>query len=265
MTATWNPDLVSDELVSLTRALGEPARDLVILAEGNTSQRLPDGRVVVKTSGTGMRTATAADFAVVDVDELVALVRDPASTQADLSAALDAGEHDGRRRRASIETLIHVVPQLFSATEFVGHTHPTAVVGLLSSVHAATAYAHHVYSDEAVVVGRPLFLPYAQPGIDLGRGYLDGISDHWDRYGELPQLVLLGNHGIVVNAQTAASVEAVSLMAVKGARVRTAAYAAGGVVPLPAESVDTLLRRDDIADRRRALSTPPERADERHR
>ena len=55
MTVGWHPELVSDELVALTRSLGDPAKDLVILAEGNTSQRLADGRIAVKTSGANMQ------------------------------------------------------------------------------------------------------------------------------------------------------------------------------------------------------------------
>jgi rhamnose utilization protein RhaD (predicted bifunctional aldolase and dehydrogenase) len=254
MTAVWDPGVVSEDLLALTRSLGERSRDLVILAEGNTSQRLPDGRVAVKASGSSMRTATAEDFVVVDVDPLVELMSSPTATQADLTAALDAGEHGGRRRRASIETLVHVAAQAFAPTPFVGHTHPTAVVGLLASVHAATAWDRHVYSDEAVVVGRPLYVPYASPGIDLGRTYLEALRQHVDAHGELPTLVLLGNHGIVVNAPSAAGVEAVSEMAVKGALVRTAAYSVGGAAPLETSSVDTFFAREDIIERRARLA-----------
>jgi rhamnose utilization protein RhaD (predicted bifunctional aldolase and dehydrogenase) len=254
MTAVWDPGLVGEELVALTRSLGERSRALVILAEGNTSQRLPDGRVVVKASGSSMRTATVEDFVVVDVDPLLELMSSPTATQADLTAALDAGEHAGRRRRASIETLVHVAAQAFAPTPFVGHTHPTAVVGLLASVHAATAWHRHVYSDEAVVVGRPLYVPYATPGIDLGRVYLEALRQHVDAHGELPTLVLLGNHGIVVNAPTAAGVEAVSEMAVKGALVRTAAYSVGGVAPLETASVERFFAREDIIERRARLA-----------
>jgi rhamnose utilization protein RhaD (predicted bifunctional aldolase and dehydrogenase) len=253
VTAVWDPSLVGEELVALTRSLGERSRDLVILAEGNTSQRLPDGRVVVKASGSNMRTATAEDFVVVDVDPLVDLMSSPTATQADLTAALDAGEHAGRRRRASIETLVHMAAQAFAPTPFVGHTHPTAVVGLLASVHAATAWDRHVYSDEAVVIGRPLYVPYATPGIDLGRVYLEALRRHVDAHGELPTLVLLGNHGIVVNAPSAAGVEAASEMAVKGALVRTAAYSVGGVAPLETASVDKFFAREDIIERRARL------------
>jgi rhamnose utilization protein RhaD (predicted bifunctional aldolase and dehydrogenase) len=253
MTAVWDPGLVGAELVALTRSLGERSRDLVILAEGNTSQRLPDGRVVVKASGSNMRTATAEDFVVVDVDPLVELMRSPTATQADLTTALDAGEHAGRRRRASIETLVHVAAQAFAPTAFVGHTHPTAVVGLLASVHAATAWDHHVYSDEAVVIGRPLYVPYATPGIDLGRVYLEALRRHVDTHGELPTLVLLGNHGIVVNAPSPAGVEAGSEMAVKGALVRVAAYSVGGVAPLDMAAVDKFFAREDVIERRARL------------
>lgn len=255
MTAVWDPALVGEELVALTRALGEPGRDLVILAEGNTSQRLPDGRVLVKASGSAMRTATAEDFVVVDVDPLLELMRSPAATQADLTAALDAGEHEGRRRRASIETLVHVAAQAFAPTPFVGHTHPTAVVGLLASVHGPTAWDRHVYSDEAVVIGRPLYVPYATPGIDLGRVYLRALERHVDTHGELPTLVLLGNHGIVVNAPSAAGVEAASEMAVKGARVRATAYCVGGVTPLETSSVEKFFAREDVIERRARLGS----------
>jgi hypothetical protein len=74
-----------------------------------------------------------------------------------------------------------------------------------------------------------------------------------DTHGELPTLVLLGNHGIVVNAPSAAGVEAASEMAVKGALVRTAAYSVGGVVPLDTASVDKFFAREDIIERRARL------------
>jgi rhamnose utilization protein RhaD (predicted bifunctional aldolase and dehydrogenase) len=259
VTAVWDPSLVSPELLGLTHALGARELELVILAEGNTSARLPDGRVVVKASGSNMRTATAEDFVVVDVDPLVELMRSGTATQADLTAALDAGEHDGRRRRASIETLVHVAAQALAPTAFVGHTHPTAVVGLLASVHGPTAWDRHVYSDEAVVVGRPLYVPYATPGIDLGRIYLRALEEHVAASGELPTLVLLGNHGIVVNAPSPAGVLAASEMAVKGARVRATAYAVGGVAPLDPASVEKFFARADVVERRARLGggTPP--------
>ncbi len=225
-------------------------RDLVILAEGNTSQLLDDGRLVVKASGSRMRDVTADDFVVIDLPPLVDLITSPTSTQADLTAALDAGTVDGRRRRGSIEALVHVAVQAVRPVTFVGHTHPTAVIGLLASVHAETAFDYAAYSDEAVVIGRPLYVPYAQPGIDLGKLFHERLVRYVEQHGDLPQLVTLGNHGIVAIAPTAQGVDAISEMAVKAAQVRTMAYSVGGIAPLSNESVDKFFARDDIAERR---------------
>ncbi len=253
MTATFAPELVSDELVELTRSLGRPERDLVILAEGNTSELLDDGRLVVKASGSNMASATRTDFVTVDIEPLAELLQ-PGTTQAAVTEALDAGMVDGRRRRGSIEALVHVAVQAVAPVRFIGHTHPTAVLGLMASVHAADAYQHWVYSDEAVVVGRPLYVPYATPGVDLGLLFVTELRKYVDTAGDLPQLVLLGNHGIVAIAPTTAGVDGISAMAVKGAQVRTAAYAAGGVVPIPDGSVSKFFAREDIAERRGKLA-----------
>lgn len=254
MTCVHAPELVSGELIELTRALGRPERDLVILAEGNTSELLPDGRVVVKASGSNMASATAEDFVVVDVEPFVDLLRRKDSTQAELTELLDAGMHDGRRRRGSIEALVHVSVQAVAKARFVGHTHPTAVVGLLASTQAEAAYREWVYSDEAVVIGRPLYVPYASPGVGLGRVFHRSLLGYVDRYGQLPQLVLLGNHGIVALSPSAAGVDGISAMAVKGAQVRATAYAVGGVSPIPNESLSEFFAREDISERRGNLA-----------
>jgi rhamnose utilization protein RhaD (predicted bifunctional aldolase and dehydrogenase) len=125
---------------------------------------------------------------------------------------------------------------------------------LLASVRAEEAWARIVYSDEAVVIGRPLFVPYATPGIALGRVYATALRAYVDTHAALPQLVLLANHGIVAIAPTTAGVEAVSTMAVKGARVRTGAYAVGGVAPLSEADVEKFSTRDDIVERRANLA-----------
>ena len=251
MTTRHQPELVSPELLALTRELGRPERDLVILAEGNTSQRLADGRLVVKASGARMRDVTAEDFVTVDVEPLMELVTDPDATQGDLTAALVATGPDGTpRRRGSIETLVHAAVQAVAPVEYVGHTHPTEVIGLLSSTLAEESFKLAAYSDEAVVIGRPLFVPYAQPGIDLGRVYHRCLLEYAEREGVLPQLVLLANHGIVAIAPTAEGVDAISEMAVKAAAVRRIAYTVGGLVPLSEEAVAKFFARDDVAERR---------------
>jgi rhamnose utilization protein RhaD (predicted bifunctional aldolase and dehydrogenase) len=254
MATNWQPSLVTEDLINLTRTLGEPAKDLVILAEGNTSKLLVDGRLVVKASGVYMARADANDFVVTDVQPLIDLMDDPESTQEDLTTLLDAGEHDGVRRRGSIETLVHAAVQSVLPTAYVAHTHPTAVLGLLSSIHAETAFAEWVYSDEAVVIGIPLFVPYAAPGIALGRLFLERLRDYFAEHGELPSVVLLGNHGIVAIGGSADAVEAITLMTVKGARTRVQALSIGGVSGLGSEAVAHYFERTDMIERRKNLA-----------
>jgi len=254
MSWIWNPDLVSVDLQALTQSLGAREKDFVIIAEGNTSERLDDNQIVVKASGVKMASASAKDFVVCEVRPLIDLMDSHDATQDDLSALLDAGEHEGVRRRASIETLIHVAVQSLRPTRFVGHTHPTPLVSLLASVHQETAFDQFVYSDEAVVIGSTLYVPYAQPGIDLGRVFLNKLRDYFSQHKDLPSLILLGNHGIVALADTAQGVEAVTEMAYKGAQVRLQALAAGGVIPLSTEAVAKYFEREDMAERRHNLS-----------
>lgn len=254
MSTQWDPSRVSGELVELTNALGAPQRDLVILAEGNTSQRLPDGSIAVKASGTSMASAGAGDFVLADPRELVRILTDPEATQARLSTELDAGIHGGIRRRASIEAPLHAVVQVLGEAAFIAHTHPTDVVSVLASVHGPQAYEYSVYSDEAVVLGRPLYVPYAQPGIDLGRLFHHRLRVYLDSHGELPALVLLGNHGMVAIGATPQAVDGITAMAVKGARIRAGALAMGGVVPVPEESLTAFFDRSDILERRRLLA-----------
>jgi rhamnose utilization protein RhaD (predicted bifunctional aldolase and dehydrogenase) len=254
MASTWQPDLISDELIALTRTLGEPAKDLVILAEGNTSQRLDDGRIAVKASGAYMAAATRDDFVIAEIQPLIDLIDDPASTQEDLTTLLDAGEHDGARRRGSIETLVHAAVQSVHPTPWVAHTHPTALLGLLASVHAETAFAEWAYSDEAIVIGIPLFVPYAAPGIALGRIFLERLRAYAAEKGELPSVVLLGNHGMVAIGGSAEAVEAITLMTVKGARARVQALSIGGVQGLGSDAVEHYFERTDMAERRKKLA-----------
>ncbi|MCS5716071.1 class II aldolase/adducin family protein [Herbiconiux sp. CPCC 205716] len=254
MTTTWQPDLVSDELIALATSLGDPGKDLVILAEGNTSQRLDDGRIVIKASGAYMADTTREGFVVTDVEPLITLMDDPSAGQEDLTTLLDAGVHEGVRRRGSIETLVHAAVQSVRPAAFVAHTHPTPVVGLLASVHAESAFDEWVYSDEAVVIGRPLFVPYAAPGIDLGRVFLDRLRGYVAEHDVLPSSVLLGNHGMVAIADSGRAAEAITLMTVKGARVRLDALSVGGVRGLGDDTVSHYFERTDFIERRRNLA-----------
>jgi rhamnose utilization protein RhaD (predicted bifunctional aldolase and dehydrogenase) len=254
MTTQWNPSAISDDLLALTNRLGEPGLDLVILAEGNTSEAIGDDLIAVKSSGSYMSKATKDDFVTVTVSEVVDIIESPSGTQEQLTHVLDAGTQNGVRRRGSIETLVHASIRAFSPARFVAQSHPTPVISLLASIHAEDAFNSPAYSDEVVVIGTPLFVPYAPPGLALGRAFHERLRAHVDKHGSVPPLVLLANHGIVVTSGNAQGAEAISLMAVKAARVRLGAYSVGGVAGLDPEHVAAYWKREDFSERRDALS-----------
>ncbi len=78
--------------------------------------------------------------------------------------------------------------------------------------------------------------------------------------GEVPSLVLLGNHGIVAISQSVEGADAISAMAVKSARVRLGALQAGGIRGLGEDATRHYFARPDFVDRRAALSATAEAA-----
>jgi rhamnose utilization protein RhaD (predicted bifunctional aldolase and dehydrogenase) len=256
VTFTARPSDVPGELVELTRRLGDPAADLVVLAEGNTSTRLDGDRFAVKASGARMDAAEAEHFVVGELAELLAVLDGGAADQRTLTELLSAGG-----ARASIETLVHVAALAAGAT-WVAHTHPTAVVGLLAVAGAEELWAAPLFPDEAVVLGEPVWVPYAAPGLALGQAVHAAIRERCERDGVPPRLVLLGNHGIVALGATATEVETVTTMAVKAARVRGVALAAGTPAPLDRTHARELAGRPDEAARRTMLGRSPGRSPE---
>jgi rhamnose utilization protein RhaD (predicted bifunctional aldolase and dehydrogenase) len=248
-----------DQLLALTAEVGDPAKDYVILAEGNTSTRIDHGSMWVKASGVRLEHATGADaFVAVRLEPLMRALRgEDRVRDADLPHLLaDAriGEPPGDRR-PSIETFVHAICLELGAAEFVAHTHPTAVNRLLCARDAESLYRGVLFPDEAVVCGPvPLFVPFGEPGLPLGRIMLDRFQAFLDEHGAPPRLVLLANHGIVALGSTPAEVAAITAMAVKGARIRSGTLAAGGPALLDAELAARLFGREDEQARRRGLA-----------
>ncbi|HSN78728.1 MAG TPA: class II aldolase/adducin family protein, partial [Anaerolineae bacterium] len=65
---------ILNQLVALSRTLGDPANDYAILGEGNTSARASDATFWVKASGTEMRTIDANGFVEVHFDRVLAIL-----------------------------------------------------------------------------------------------------------------------------------------------------------------------------------------------
>ena len=242
-----------DQLVQLSRALGEPARELAILAEGNTSARTGPGRLAVKASGTSLDRAASGDFVELDATSVLAAIDDPALEDGELGAALTRARTAGGPR-PSIEGALHAICVEEAGAAFVGHTHPVPVNQILCS-DRAPVIVEPLFPDQVVVCGRhPLLVPYASPGLPLARAVRDRLGAHVARHGAPPSVIYLINHGLIALGATAAEVLQVTEMAVKAARVLAGALAVGEPRPLDPAEADQLEARQDEHHRRRMLA-----------
>lgn len=242
------------ELIELTRELGRPERDLVVLAEGNTAARTGAHRMLVKASGARMAGASPEDFVEVDTARLLGLLEEDDLDQAGLSQAMLKARVGGEGR-PSIEALLHAMCIEYAGAQVVGHTHPVAANAVLCSDKAHKLVEGALFPDQVVVLGpHALLVPYADPGLAIAREVHAGLRRHIAEHGEPPKLVYLANHGIFALGRSAAEVNAITEMAVKVARVMSGVLAVGEPAFMPPENVRALHTRPDEIARRRLLA-----------
>lgn len=241
-----------ESLVALARRLGEPTLGLSILAEGNVSC-LEGERMWVTCSGARLSSCTEEDFACIDGDRLLESVRDREASLAEARLLLDAAVvPPGQGKRPSTEAWMHAVLLRVPGVRFVAHTHPEALLSLLSLNEADDLARRRLFPDEVVLCGAAtLFVPYVMPGLPLARE-LAARLQLWE--GRL-RCIWLRNHGLIAVGETAAEAFATTLMAAKAARVLLGALATGKEIqflqPIEIAALDSW---DDEAVRRRVLA-----------
>lgn len=255
-------NLVS-ELTELAKITGAPEADLTIVAEGNIAVlEAATNRFLVKASGVVMGAATNDDWVYLDLAKCAQILED--ANKKGLTEKLDKAfdlilkestTPDGKIRKASIETMVHVVAfHLMDATWSL-HTHPTPVVALAASIDAKKHYSGTVFPDEAVVCGPvPLFLPYAAPGLALGLGVFQGVKKYQEKYGRSPGQIILGNHGLCTFGSVSSEALSTTQIAVKAAKVRLGALSSGGINFIPKKAAEAIAFRPDEILRRKMLS-----------
>ena len=254
---------LAEEISDLAVRAGAPDADLTILAEGNAAVLDAAGdRFLVKASGVVMGHANSEDWVWVSLSKSVEILeeahkrgRSPALDSALDAILKSAITPNGVQKKASIETLVHVVAFHLLESTWSLHTHPTPVVALAASKDAAAHYSGTVFPDESVICGPiPLYLPYDEPGLSLGLGFYSGALKYRDQYGMSPRQIILGNHGLCTFGDGKEEALATTQIAVKAARVRLGALAAGGINFIPNSAAQTIAFRPDEIARRKLLT-----------
>jgi len=243
---------VLHQLVRMSRNLGRPERDYVILGDGNTSARIDEATFWIKASGSQLHRIQLNEFVEVAIEPVLDMLKEDELSDSEIQRRLTEAKIDAAQPQPSLETTFHALALTIGNAKFVGHTHPIPLNAILCSVQAREAVQGHIFSEEILYGGpAPAFVPYADPGLPLAHEVRNAMEHYLDEYGEPPRVILLQNHGMIALGQTAAEVENITAMTVKAARILLGTYALGGPRFLSERDVQRIYSRPDEAYRRK--------------
>ncbi|MCR4414814.1 MAG: class II aldolase/adducin family protein [Thermoguttaceae bacterium] len=241
------------QLVLMSNELGDPASDFAILGEGNTSAREDAATFWVKGSGAELRQAKEESFVRVRSAPVLEALDGPPLDDAALKRLLKSATVEGQRP-PSIETFLHALCLELDGVHFVGHTHPTAAVGLLCSRRSRELFTGCLFPDQVVVLGPALaYVPYADPGLPLALATRQVLRDYLDRHQRRPKAIVMENHGVIALGGNSEETLNITHMLVKTCRVLAWSVAVGGPRFLAPEQVERIDKRPDEAVRREGL------------
>lgn len=239
---------ILDELVALSLKLGDPLADLAILAEGNASAKADDEHFYVKASGYSMRNIGAEGFSKVLFAPILEALNGPDLTDVAVRELLSSSRADPDfYPRPSVETFMHAYLLQLPGVNFIGHTHPTPLISLLSVEGCKEIAAMRLFPDEIVCCGpATAFVPYTDPGLPLARAIKASVEEFALKYEMAPKTIWLQNHGLIAVGKSASDVESATFMAIKAARAWLGALSSGRKLnPLTEENVNRIHTRPD--------------------
>lgn len=217
-------------LVELSRSLGRPERELVIMGEGNTSARIDEKTFFVKASGTQLHEIGPEGFVEVDLAKVLSIPAAESRTDAEVKDLLSASRvNPAETRQPSVETMFHAILYEMTGAQFIGHTHPIAVNSVICSQDAVKMLAGRTTPEEVVYLGpESVVIPYVDPGLPLARAVRTGVAAYIEKWDEDPKVIFLQNHGVFALGDSAKAVENTQAMTDKAARILMGTMQFGG-------------------------------------
>ncbi len=242
------------DLLNLCHALGDP--DYAIIGDGNVST-LADDRATfwVKASGCSLATMTIQDIVQVKLPAALAMLKPGEKSDEQVRADLIAAKvASAPLPPPSIETVMHAALLDLPGVRYVGHTHPTAINVLTCSNQFEESLRGRIFPEEVVICGpESLLIPYADPGLPLGREIQRLAAEFTSRHGDFPRAIYLKNHGFIALGATAKEVLNVTMTSTKAAKIRAGALALGGLSLLSQSDIERIHRRPDVRYRQRVM------------
>ena len=166
------------ELSYISKYIGQD-ESLVQAGGGNTSIKIDDSRMLVKSSGIELSAVTDnSGFSIVDYRQVREALISDANDDSILKNALIEG------LRPSIETYLHSLTDKYTI-----HSHPLCVTILVCQTNGM-GVLKKLFPD-AICVG------YAKPGIELAKIFFHAIQKNSSAF-----LFFLKNHGLIVSGNS---------------------------------------------------------------
>jgi len=247
-------DSLTQQLLDLAHALGEAGRGQAILGEGNVSAAVDDDQFLVKSSGATLGALTVSGLTLTATAPVLKLLSDQPDDEAVEAALLGARRRAGDRK-PSVEAAFHAWLLTLPDVNFVGHTHPAHLLGVLASKAAPVLAAERFFPDHVVCCGPDsVLVPYYDPGVTLAVAIRERVEAYRAQRGVTPRTILLENHGLIAIGETPGQVLSACLMMEKAAHVYLQGCLAGGARPMPREQVTRIASRIDEHYRQAAIS-----------
>jgi len=248
-------EAVLQQLVELSRRLGDPVNDYAILGEGNSSASVDAESFYVKASGATLCGIGPEGFVHVRTAPVLAMLEEQQLTDDAIRDGMMAACVDPTGRRPSVETLFHAYFLTLPGVRFVGHTHPTPVNSILCAQDGQALLKGRIFQDEIVCCGiAPAWIPYTDPGQPLAREIRRRTEAYREEHGLYPRVLLMENHGFIALGDTPQAVESATAMFVKTCRILLGTAALGGPRFLSEENVRRIYTRPDEKYRERGIT-----------
>ena len=192
-----------DQLVALSRYYGGDP-EFVLAGGGNTSWK-SETHLYVKASGTALEFSTRDSFVELERRNLTELLDswqdgegEDAREERFKNSVLAARIHPELNQRPSVECVLH--HSLPAA--FVIHTHATWI-NMITCTTEGESIARELFGDDVV------WVPYTTPGFVLAKVLEDLLTEYRAQHDRLyPKAVLMGNHGLLLCADTPDEIKA---------------------------------------------------------
>lgn len=192
------------DLIHISNTVGKDAR-LVQGGGGNTSSKTADGKsMYIKASGTALKEMNARQgWRRMRVDEILAILSDdllvdkqPQDRENEVVSRLLTACDDAIKTNArpSVEAHLHAL-----LDKVVIHLH-AQVAGAFVNAKDGKSVVEKIFRDEKLP---PLWIPYVDPGLMLGRKVKSLVEGYQKQYHALPKILFLAKHGLFLTESSA--------------------------------------------------------------